>query len=268
MVATSRRRGQPGEPRAGAAGRNGSRDGASTTPHRAPESPDVKPDVVTEELSRVYVLETTCEHLRTDIAIVDERTHERLNVLESQQYELAAQLGHLREMVATSVTPVDHETAKRRGWIEPRDPVAALEQLEAKLSNETPPASTRDRAPSSRGDTAATGDSSPRWQAGDPPAPARVSPDEYVCPNCVTPWKCNGPHLAEGTWCEAPGGYVVVGTRVLMRLGSTGWWEGTVVDLDAAQDRPGDGPVARVQLERGGAHAVMVRKLALVPEGE
>jgi hypothetical protein len=22
-------------------------------------------------------------------------------------------------------------------------------------------------------------------------------PDEYMCPNCVTPWKCNGPHLAD-----------------------------------------------------------------------
>ncbi len=21
--------------------------------------------------------------------------------------------------------------------------------------------------------------------------------DEYMCPNCVTPWKCNGPHLLE-----------------------------------------------------------------------
>ena len=22
-------------------------------------------------------------------------------------------------------------------------------------------------------------------------------PDEYMCPNCVTPWKCNGPHIPE-----------------------------------------------------------------------
>jgi hypothetical protein len=22
-------------------------------------------------------------------------------------------------------------------------------------------------------------------------------PDEYMCPNCVTPWKCNGPHSPE-----------------------------------------------------------------------
>jgi len=21
---------------------------------------------------------------------------------------------------------------------------------------------------------------------------------EYLCPNCLTPWKCNGPHLDEG----------------------------------------------------------------------
>lgn len=20
---------------------------------------------------------------------------------------------------------------------------------------------------------------------------------EYMCPNCVTPWKCNGPHIPE-----------------------------------------------------------------------
>lgn len=23
---------------------------------------------------------------------------------------------------------------------------------------------------------------------------------EYMCPNCVTPWKCNGPHIHEATW--------------------------------------------------------------------
>lgn len=23
----------------------------------------------------------------------------------------------------------------------------------------------------------------------------RLAPD-YMCPNCVTPWKCNGPHIA------------------------------------------------------------------------
>lgn len=22
--------------------------------------------------------------------------------------------------------------------------------------------------------------------------------NEYLCPNCVTPWKCNGPHIPEG----------------------------------------------------------------------
>ena len=41
-------------------------------------------------------------------------------------------------------------------------------------------------------------------------APAPIEPDEYVpmaawddadgmCPNCQTPWKCNGPHLIEET---------------------------------------------------------------------
>ena len=24
---------------------------------------------------------------------------------------------------------------------------------------------------------------------------AEPAPDEYMCPNCVTPWKCNGPHI-------------------------------------------------------------------------
>lgn len=24
------------------------------------------------------------------------------------------------------------------------------------------------------------------------------SPDDGMCPNCVTPWKCNGPHLPTG----------------------------------------------------------------------
>lgn len=23
------------------------------------------------------------------------------------------------------------------------------------------------------------------------------NPDEYMCPNCVTPWKCNGPHIED-----------------------------------------------------------------------
>lgn len=26
---------------------------------------------------------------------------------------------------------------------------------------------------------------------------AELPPDEYMCPNCVTPWKCNGPHIPE-----------------------------------------------------------------------
>lgn len=29
-----------------------------------------------------------------------------------------------------------------------------------------------------------------------PQAPV-VPEDEYLCPNCVTPWKCNGPHIPE-----------------------------------------------------------------------
>ena len=24
-------------------------------------------------------------------------------------------------------------------------------------------------------------------------------PTEYLCPNCVTPWKCNGPHIPDPT---------------------------------------------------------------------
>lgn len=28
-----------------------------------------------------------------------------------------------------------------------------------------------------------------------PPGPPAEQPDEYMCPNCVTPWKCNGPHI-------------------------------------------------------------------------
>ena len=26
---------------------------------------------------------------------------------------------------------------------------------------------------------------------------AVVEFDEYLCPNCLTPWKCNGPHIPE-----------------------------------------------------------------------
>jgi hypothetical protein len=27
------------------------------------------------------------------------------------------------------------------------------------------------------------------------PTQANTHPEDYMCPNCVTPWKCNGPHL-------------------------------------------------------------------------
>lgn len=27
--------------------------------------------------------------------------------------------------------------------------------------------------------------------------PVPILDDEYLCPNCVTPWKCNGPHIPE-----------------------------------------------------------------------
>ena len=25
----------------------------------------------------------------------------------------------------------------------------------------------------------------------------KVDKSEYMCPNCLTPWKCNGPHIEE-----------------------------------------------------------------------
>ena len=28
--------------------------------------------------------------------------------------------------------------------------------------------------------------------------------DEYLCPNCVTPWKCNGPHIPESFLYSQP----------------------------------------------------------------
>ena len=28
---------------------------------------------------------------------------------------------------------------------------------------------------------------------------------DYMCPNCVTPWKCNGPHIAESNAGESEG---------------------------------------------------------------
>lgn len=29
------------------------------------------------------------------------------------------------------------------------------------------------------------------------PQVSATRPDEYMCPNCVTPWKCNGPHIPD-----------------------------------------------------------------------
>lgn len=34
--------------------------------------------------------------------------------------------------------------------------------------------------------------------------------EEYMCPNCVTPWKCNGPHIPEER--------EVIGQRVYLSL--------------------------------------------------
>ena len=36
----------------------------------------------------------------------------------------------------------------------------------------------------------------PEVQPSQPSAPV-VPEGEYLCPNCVTPWKCNGPHIPE-----------------------------------------------------------------------
>jgi hypothetical protein len=36
---------------------------------------------------------------------------------------------------------------------------------------------------------------SPLYDAAQPAA--QDHPEEYMCPNCVTPWKCNGPHIPQ-----------------------------------------------------------------------
>jgi hypothetical protein len=51
----------------------------------------------------------------------------------------------------------------------------------------------------------------PKWEitvremaAAQQPAQAAPGDDDYMCPNCNTPWKCNGPHLLPGD--DAAGG--------------------------------------------------------------
>lgn len=39
-------------------------------------------------------------------------------------------------------------------------------------------------------------------------------PDQPMCPNCVTPWKCNGPHIPEGTNSAIPALVEVLGNRI------------------------------------------------------
>jgi hypothetical protein len=40
-----------------------------------------------------------------------------------------------------------------------------------------------------------------RWA---PPVPETWDEADNMCPNCVTPWKCNGPHLSEETVAAKP----------------------------------------------------------------
>lgn len=48
------------------------------------------------------------------------------------------------------------------------------------------------------------------WKARAERAEAKLTPspgqdfDEYMCPNCVTPWKCNGPHIPEPSCASEP----------------------------------------------------------------
>ncbi len=55
--------------------------------------------------------------------------------------------------------------------------------------------------------------------------------EDYMCPNCVTPWKCNGPHLPDPSYAAAP--------RTLTR---DGWWPfGSFVDYDFPLEFDGEG---------------------------
>lgn len=45
---------------------------------------------------------------------------------------------------------------------------------------------------------AAAASSSEARQAAKNLAVAQDLGVDYMCPNCVTPWKCNGPHLSPG----------------------------------------------------------------------
>jgi hypothetical protein len=48
-----------------------------------------------------------------------------------------------------------------------------------------------------------------------PAVPYYNDDDEYMCPNCVTPWKCNEPHIPDE---REPGGHMVDRAAVLELL--------------------------------------------------
>ena len=57
-------------------------------------------------------------------------------------------------------------------------------------------------------------------------------PDQPMCPNCVTPWKCNGPHITEGANMTAPSETPQVNDKSFtVEMGSAGFVQVVGADL-------------------------------------
>lgn len=113
-----------------------------------------------DEEARVVAIEAAIRTLDMRIDSVTRTVGARIDKLASHHFELASQLADLRALVASGRMP------------EPSDPVAALEQLEALVSQERPSVETRSRSPS-RGDNAATNETHPMADRGTS-APSRL----------------------------------------------------------------------------------------------
>ena len=62
-----------------------------------------------------------------------------------------------------------------------------------------------------------------------PEAIAQLDDDDYMCPNCNTPWKCNGPHIPPGYEDSREAGSTYKGAR----------------EIEAAQDSRGEDYILR-----------------------
>lgn len=241
-MAPSRRNGHGGEPRVGVAGCAASGAGAAEqadggTSVRSVLAPDVKPGAVT-------ALAQAVEHLQADLLIVDERTHGRLKVVEGQLSELAAQIGHLRAMVATHGHP-HHDAVP--------DNLAALEASFCKHPDcrEFARSPHRYCAPHEAEYLATLPPETPSARIATAVVPPERDPAATgaVLSRLADP----GP--------SAPSGSVLaVGDRVLKRFARRDWWEGEVGKV------LGDGTMVVVDFGRAGQLTLLARTLVVIPQ--